>query len=80
MKTVTYHAELTDLFCGQANYSWVNRCEFSVPANATDRQIVRAAKLGLGLSGCRCRRFDLCETIELRPYGSLTVAFITRAY
>jgi hypothetical protein len=80
METVTYQAELTDLFCGEANYSWLTRFEFALPANATDRAIVRAAKLGLGLSGCRCRRSDLGETIELRPYGSLAVAFITPAY
>ena len=59
METVTYQAELTDLFCGEANYSWLTRFEFTLPANATDRAIVRAAKLGLGLSGCRCRRSDL---------------------
>jgi hypothetical protein len=80
METVTYQAELTDLFCGEANYSWLTRFEFTLPANATDRAIVRAAKLGLGLSGCRCRRSDLGETIELRPYGSLTIAFITPTY
>ena len=80
METVTYQAELSDLFCGEANYSWLTRFEFTLPANATDRAIVRAAKLGLGLSGCRCRRSDLGETIELRPYGSLTIAFITPTY
>jgi hypothetical protein len=80
METTTYQAELTDLFCGDANYSWVNRCEFALPADATDRQIVRAAKLGLGLTGCRCRRSDLGDLIELRPVGSLTVAFIFQTY
>jgi len=80
METITYQAELTDLFCAEAKYAWVNRFEFALPADATDRQVVRAAKLGLGLSGCRCRRSDLGETIELRPIGSLTVAFIAPTY
>jgi hypothetical protein len=80
METITYQAELTDLFCGEVNCSWVNRCTFTLPANATDRQIVRAAKLGLGLTGCRCRRSDLGDLIELRPVGSLTIAFITPNY
>jgi hypothetical protein len=75
-----FQAELTDLFCGQANYSWCHRVEFTLPDSASDRSIVREAKRQLGLSGMRCRRSDLGETIELRPYGSLTVAFISPCY
>ena len=75
-----YTAELTDLFCGEANYSWVHRAEFTLPDSASDLAIVRRAKTELGLSGVRCRRADLGETVELRPYGSLTVAFISPCY
>lgn len=75
-----YQAEYTDLFCGEANYSWCHRAEFTLPDNASDLAIVRRAKAELGLSGTRCRRSDLGETIELRPYGSLTVLFISPSY
>ena len=75
-----FTAELTDLFCGEANYGWVNRAEFTLPDSASDLAIVRKAKAELGLSGTRCRRVDLGEAIELRPYGSLTVAFISPTY
>ena len=75
-----YTAELTDLFCGEANYAWARRAEFTLPDSASDLAIVRKAKAELGLSNVRCRRSDLGETIELRPYGSLTVAFISPSY
>jgi hypothetical protein len=75
-----FQAELTDIFGGEANYSWVRRAEFSLPDNASDLAVVLRAKAELGLAGVRCRRTDLGETIELRPYGSCTVAFISPVY
>ena len=75
-----WEAELTDTFGGQANYSWVTRETFELPADATARQIVTAAKAALGLTGCRCRTFDYGEGFELRPTGSLTVAFVLPRY
>ena len=81
MRTL-WEAELTDTFGGEANYSWVTRETFELPADATARQIVTAAKAALGLTGCRCRRFEMggSEGFELRPCGSLTVAFVTPRY
>jgi hypothetical protein len=75
-----FQTELTDTFAGEANYSWVKRAEFSLPDDATDRAIVTRAKAELGLTGVRCRRTDLGETMELRPYGSCIVAFISPVY
>lgn len=75
-----WHVELTDTFAGEANYGWVRRDQLELPDTATDRQIVTAAKAALGLTGCPCRRFDYGEGFELRPVGSLTVAFILPAY
>ena len=72
-----FQAELTDLFCGEANYLWCRRAEFDLPDDATDRQIVVKAKSELGLTGLRCRRFDHGEGFELRPYGLLQIAFIS---
>jgi len=77
---MNYQAELTDLFCGEANYSWCDRHEISLEAGASELAIVRAAKAALGISGCRCKRETWGETIALRPYGSLTIAFITPIY
>jgi hypothetical protein len=72
--------ELTDTFGGQPNYSWVSRAEVSLPPGATDRAIVRAGKAALGLTGCRCRTYNHGDQWELRPSGSLTVAFLTVRY
>lgn len=69
--------ELTDLFCGEANYSWVVRETFSLPPGSSDLMIIRAAKRALGLSGIRCRKEDLGSSWALFPAGSLTVAFIS---
>lgn len=75
-----FRAELTDLFCGEANYSWVRRVEFELPDDATDRQVITRGKAELGLTGLRCRRFDCGEGFELRPSGLLQVAFILPIY
>ena len=72
--------ELTDTFGGQANYSWVRRDSFELPASASDRRIISTAKAALGLTGQRCRRFDYGEGFELRPSGSCTVAFVLPSY
>jgi hypothetical protein len=75
-----YEAELTDTFGGEVNYSWVQRERIELPAGSSDLSIVRAAKRALGLSGVRCARSELGETIELRPYGLCQVAFISPLY
>ena len=75
-----WHVELTDTFGGEVNYSWVRRDQLELPADATDRQVVTAAKAALGLTGTRCRRFDHNEGFELRPCGSCTVAFVLPSY
>lgn len=72
-----YLCEHTDTFGGEANYSWVTREEISLPDGASDLSVVRAAKAALGLSGVRCRRSDLGDLLELRPYGSCSVVFIS---
>jgi hypothetical protein len=77
MKVLTWQAELTDTFGGEANYSWVRRVSFETGADATRRQIVRAGKAALGITGDRCVTSDLGDGFELRLVGSCTVAFIT---
>jgi len=78
--TITCHAELTDTFSGEANYSWVTRRQFTISRDASVASIIRRAKSELGLTGVRCVRSDLGDMIELRPCGSCTVAFITFDY
>lgn len=80
MKPVTWNCEHTDTFGGEANYAWVQRGTTLVADNATRRQVVRAVKATLGLTGVRCRTFDHGDMLELRPVGSATVAFATVQY
>ena len=80
MKPVTWNCEHTDTMCGEANYSWVRRGTTLVADNATRRQVVRAVKATLGLTGVRCRTCDCGDMLELRPVGSATVAFATVQY
>jgi hypothetical protein len=77
---IQWQAELTDTFGGEANYSWVRRASFELPSDATPRQIVRAGKASLGMTGDRCRTFDHGDIFELRPCGVCAVAFISPSY
>lgn len=75
-----YQIEHTDTFGGEANYSWVKRRELELPSDVNERVLVRKAKAELDLTGCRCRKVDMGETIALYPIGSCTVVFITPQY
>ena len=77
-KKDTFTAELTDLFGGEANYSWARRA--TIPAAESRRALMRRAKAALGLSGVRGRVREYGEMIEFRPSGSCTVMFITFDY
>jgi hypothetical protein len=68
--------EYTDLFGGEANYSWVDRYEFDCD-NMSDAQVVRHAKSLLGISGKRsnARSFNFGDI--LARYFTQTVMFIT---
>tara|TARA_R100001244_G_scaffold109624_2_gene81126 strand:- start:54 stop:299 length:246 start_codon:yes stop_codon:yes gene_type:complete len=77
---IEIQAEYTDTFGGDANYSWVTRKTFFAKGDISDLAIVRRAKALLGLSGVRCKREDLGETIALRPQGSCTIVFINSIY
>jgi hypothetical protein len=72
-----YHVEYTDTFGGEANYSWVRRAIIELPDDATDRSIVIKAKAALGITGVKCQRESLGETIVLKPCGACTIIFIT---
>ena len=77
-KKDTFTAEYTDLFGGEANYSWARRA--TIPATESRRALMRRAKAALGLSGVRGRSHDYGDMLEFRPYRSGTVMFITFDY
>jgi hypothetical protein len=92
----TYEIVYTDTFGGEANYSWVKRATVFMPelthygydgqtnyskANKTyERELMKAAKAKLGLTGIRGRTDRHGDLIEFRPYGSCTVLFINARY
>ena len=85
----TYDVEYTDTFAGEANYCWVKRASISVPelthygydghsnysrANRiANREVVKAAKAAVGLTGVRGVGFWHGDTFEFRPYRMATV-------
>ncbi len=77
---VSWNVELTDTFGGEANYAWIRRGTTLVREGASRLAIVRAVKRELGISGTRCRVTDHGDMLELKPYGTCTVAFATVQY
>lgn len=71
-----YHAELTDTFGGEANYSWVKRVTFEAPDDAKTSLLVRRAKRALGLMGKHYTR-DFGDMVQLTFGRDCIVAFIT---
>lgn len=72
-----WQVEYTDLFAGQANYSWVCREEIAHNRPLSDRALTRKFKAALGLTGIRGRSYWRGDQWEFRPYGRCTVAFAT---
>ena len=88
----THQIEYTDLFCGEANYSWVHRDKVTMPKlthygydggtnyvkakRVYERELMRRAKAKVGLTGVRGRTDRIQGSLEFRPYGLLTVLFI----
>jgi hypothetical protein len=71
--------EHTDLFGGEANYSWVRRTEINPDKELNRLQVVRMAKKWAGLTGMRCRVEDCGDMIRIdaTPAGLLHVVFVT---
>ena len=88
-----YNVEYTDTFAGESNYSWVNRAVVVMPelthygydgctnytrANKVyKRELMKKAKAAMGITGLRGVSHEYGDMIEFRPYGQLTVMFIT---
>ena len=71
----TVDCEYTDLFCGQANYSWVLRESIQIPHGTSSHKESRLIKAALGLTGVKCKATHNGDSWEFRPIGLLTVAF-----
>lgn len=90
-----YNIELTDTFSGEANYSWVKRASVTMPelthygydggtnyakANKVfERELMKAAKAKMELTGVRGVTTWHGGSGEFRPYGQNVVLFITYA-
>lgn len=88
-----YDVEYTDTFGGEANYCWVKRAVVHMPelthygydggtnygrANRiANRELMKAAKAAMGLTGVRGVTYHHGDMSEFRPYRSCTVMFIT---
>lgn len=84
-----YSVELTDTFCGEANYCWVRRA--TVPGIAEKYRdgwtrkreqalVMRRAKASVGLNGVRGKTIPLGDGYEFRPYGICQVMFVSWDY
>lgn len=72
-----WEAVYTDTFSGEANFAWVSRASFTLPADATDRSVRMRAKKELGLTGVRFRNDYVCsESMVLYEVGAPRVLFI----
>lgn len=74
---MTVNIEVTDTFCGEANYCWVNRYSVELPVSASRLTVIRAVKREIGWNGIRCEVSDFGDEYHIRPYGMNQVCFIT---
>lgn len=59
--------EVTDTFCGEANYSWARRKK--MPGPMTHRQAVRLLKAFMGITGERAMVDTYDNYITITPLG-----------
>ena len=73
MKVVVTH---TDTFGGEPNYGWVNRHEFTIHREASQRNITRKAKAMAGMTGVKADTFDYDTGLTIKPRGYHQVIFV----
>ena len=74
---MTIQIEKTDLYGGEANYSWVHRHEIEVSDNITHLSLMRMVKNAVGWNGLKCKVEHYGDMIEIRPYKMNEVTFVT---
>lgn len=55
---------ITDLFCGELNFSWVDKFTFSVNPEITNRQALKIVRDHFGITSKLRQRYDFSD--ELR--------------
>ena len=71
---LTAHAEMTDTYGSESNYSWVKR-RSDITAK-TERGLIKKVKSEFGLTGIKCRKYDFGDMIQLNPRNMNIVVFI----
>lgn len=79
MANIVINIEVTDLFGGEANYSWVRRFQIANVDGESERATIRRAKQAAGLSG-RHQKSSYGDMIRLDFPGACICAFITWDY
>lgn len=70
--------EITDIYCGEANYSWVKRFEFDIKENASDMAIIRKAKkVSEWCIGAKHEKQSTGDYLTIKPYGVNQIMFIS---
>jgi len=71
-----FNVEFTDTFNGIANYSWVIRQEITVKEDASQSQIMRAAKRAVYITGCKGVTESYGDGYTFKPYRQNTILFV----
>lgn len=74
---MVWKIEVTDLFGGEPNYSWVRRYTMPHKEDERSRDTMRRAKAIAGYTGMRGRTSDYGDMLEFRPYRVLHIMFVT---
>jgi len=77
---VTWDIEVTDLFGGEANYCWVNRCDITTADDISDLALVRRIKSVAGYSGIRGCATVMGDFVEIRFPSRCIVIFANVRY
>lgn len=77
---VTWDIEVTDLFGGEANYSWVQRSKLRVPDDISYLALVRRIKSVTGYSGIRGHTYFSGDFVEIRFPERCVVIFANVRY
>ncbi len=77
---VTWDIEATDLFGGEANYSWVERSKLRVPGGISNLALVRRIKSAAGYSGIRGQTYVSGAYVEIRFPARCVVIFANVRY
>ncbi|NBR62383.1 MAG: hypothetical protein EBT86_12280 [Actinobacteria bacterium] len=67
---------ITDTFGGEPNYGWVERYDFYVHQDASQRTIVRRAKVLANMTGVKADTYDYGDSLTIKPRGYAQIIFV----